>query len=144
MEGSSPARLYALTVGAVLTVAGIIGFFYNASFAVGADINASDPVFGLLAVNAWHNIVHILTGVLGLLAAGYAARTYALGLGLVYLVVAFLGFIDFASGDLDDTILQIIPVNTEDNFLHLALGILGLAAGAATPRAGAARTAPAT
>jgi hypothetical protein len=144
MEGSSPARLYALTVGAVLTVAGIIGFFYNASFAVGDDINASDPVFGLLAVNAWHNIVHILTGVLGLLAAGYAARTYALGLGLVYLVVAFLGFIDFASGDLDDTILQIIPVNTEDNFLHLALGILGLAAGAATPRAGAARTAPAT
>jgi hypothetical protein len=144
MEGSSPARLYALTVGAVLTVAGIIGFFYNASFAVGDDINASDPVFGLLAVNAWHNIVHILTGVLGLLAAGYAARTYALGLGLVYLVVAFLGFIDFASGDLDDTILQIIPVNTEDNFLHLALGILGLAAGAATPRAGAARRAPAT
>lgn len=132
MEGSSPARLYALTVGGVLTVAGIIGFFYNASFAVGDDINASDPVFGLLAVNAWHNIVHILTGVLGLLAAGYAARTYALGLGLVYVVVAFLGFIDFASGDLDDTILQIIPVNTEDNFLHLALGILGLAAGAAT------------
>lgn len=132
MEGSSPARLYALTVGGVLTIAGIIGFFYNASFAVGDDINASDPVFGLLAVNAWHNIVHILTGVLGLLAAGYAARTYALGLGLVYVVVAFLGFIDFASGDLDDTILQIIPVNTEDNFLHLALGILGLAAGAAT------------
>jgi uncharacterized membrane protein YphA (DoxX/SURF4 family) len=144
MEGSSPARLYALTVGAVLTVAGIIGFFYNASFAVGNDINASDPVFGLLAVNAWHNIVHILTGVLGLLAAGYAARTYALGLGLVYLVVAFLGFIDFASGDLDDTILQVIPVNTEDNLLHLALGVLGLAAGAATPKAGAATTASAT
>jgi hypothetical protein len=144
MEGSSPARLYALTVGAVLTVIGIIGFFYNASFAVGNDINASDPVFGLLAVNAWHNIVHILTGVLGLLAAGYAARTYALGLGLVYLVVAFLGFIDFGSGDLNDTILQVIPVNTEDNLLHLALGVLGLAAGAATPRAGAARSAPAT
>ena len=144
MEGSSPARLYALTVGGVLTVAGIIGFFYNASFAVGDDINASDPVFGLLAVNAWHNIVHILTGVLGLVAAGYAARTYALALGLVYLVVAFLGFIDFASGDLSDTILQVIPVNTEDNLLHLALGVLGLAAGAATPRAGAARRAPAT
>jgi Domain of unknown function (DUF4383) len=144
MEGSSPARLYALTVGSVLTIVGIIGFFYNASFAVGNDLNASDPVFGLLAVNAWHNIVHILTGVLGLLAAGYAARTYALGLGLVYVLVAFLGFIDFGSGDLNDTILQFIPVNTEDNFLHLALGVLGLAAGAATPKAGEARTAPAT
>jgi uncharacterized membrane protein YphA (DoxX/SURF4 family) len=141
MEASSPARLYALTVGSVLTIAGIIGFFYNASFAVGNDINASDPVFGLLAVNAWHNIVHILTGVLGLLAAGYAARTYALGLGLVYLVVAFLGFIEFGSGDLNDTILQFIPVNTEDNILHLALGVLGLAAGAATPKTTEARPA---
>jgi hypothetical protein len=135
MDTSSPARLYALTVGAVLTIAGIIGFFYNASFAVGNDINASDPVFGLLAVNAWHNIVHILTGLLGLLAAGYAARTYALGLGLVYLLVAFLGFIEFGTGDLNDTILQFIPVNTEDNILHLALGVLGLAAGAASPKA---------
>src|SRR5918997_3617463 len=134
-EGSSPARLYALTVGAVLTIAGIIGFFYNDSFAVGEDINASDPVFGLLAVNAWHNIVHILTGLLGLLAAGYAARTYALGLGLVYLVVALFGFIELGSGDLNDTILQFIPVNTEDNVFHLALGVLGVAAGAATPRA---------
>jgi Domain of unknown function (DUF4383) len=134
MEGPSPARLYALTVGAVLTIVGIIGFFYNASFAVGNDINASDPVFGILEVNAWHNIIHILTGVLGLLAAGYAARVYALGLGLVYLLVAFLGFIEFGSGDVDGTILQFIPVNTEDNILHLALGVLGLAAGAATPK----------
>ena len=143
MEASSPARLYALSVGAVLTVAGIIGFFYDASFDVGESIR-SDKVFDILAVNAWHNIVHIVTGVLGLLAAGYAARTYALALGLVYVVVAFLGFIDFASGDVNDTILQFIPVNTEDNILHLALGVLGLAAGAATPKAGAARGAPAT
>jgi hypothetical protein len=141
MDASSPARLYALSVGAVLTVAGLIGFFYDASFDVGDSIQ-SDDVFGLLAVNAWHNIVHILTGVLGLLAVGYAARTYALALGLLYCVVALLGFIDFGSGDLNDTILQIIPVNTEDNFLHLALGILGLAAGAATPKA-ASRAAPA-
>lgn len=144
MEGSSPARLYALTVGSVLTIAGIIGFFYDASFDVGDSIR-SDDVFGLLAVNAWHNIIHILTGVLGLLAAGYAARTYALGLGLVYVLVAFLGFIDFGSGDLNDTILQFIPVNTEDNFLHLALGVLGLAAGAATPKAAVGPTpAPST
>jgi hypothetical protein len=118
----------------VLTVAGIIGFFYDASFDVGNSIQ-SDKVFDILAVNAWHNIVHIVTGVLGLLAAGYAARTYALALGLIYVVVALLGFVDFASGDLNDTILKVIPVNTEDNILHLALGVLGLAAGAATPKA---------
>jgi uncharacterized membrane protein YphA (DoxX/SURF4 family) len=132
MAESSPARLYALVVGSVLTVAGIIGFFYNASFDVGNSIEA-DKVFGILAVNGWHNIVHLVTGILGLLAVGYAARTYALALGLVYVVVAILGFVDFASGDLHDTILKFIPVNTEDNLLHLALGVVGLAAGAATP-----------
>jgi hypothetical protein len=135
MEGSSPARLYAVLVGGTLLVAGIIGFFYNASFDVGNSIE-SDKVFGILAVNAWHNIVHILTGALGLLAAGYAARTYALGLGAVYVLVAFLGFIDFAAGGTGDTILKFIPVNTEDNFLHLILGFLGLAAGLATPKVG--------
>jgi hypothetical protein len=86
-------------------------------------------VFGILAVNGWHNLVHLATGLLGLAAAGYAARTYALSLGLVYVVVALWGFI-IGSGD---SILGIVPVNTEDNFLHLFLGLTGLAAGAATP-----------
>jgi Domain of unknown function (DUF4383) len=134
MEGASPARLYALLVGGALTIAGIIGFFYDASFDVGDSLQR-DAVFGILEVNAWHNIVHIATGLLGLAAAGYAARAYALGLGLIYVVVAIAGFIELGSGDINDTILQFIPVNTEDNFLHLILGVLGLGAGAATPKA---------
>ena len=128
MEGASPARLYATVVGAVLVIAGIIGFFYSASFGSPGEV---DDVFGILSVNAWHNIVHILTGALGLLLAGYAAREYALGLGVVYLVIAVWGFI-IGSGD---SILGFIPINTEDDFLHLILGILGIAAGLATPRA---------
>jgi hypothetical protein len=127
MEGSSPARLYATLVGGTLVIAGIIGFFYSSAFNTqAADV---DNAFGILAVNGWHNVVHILTGALGLLAAGYAARTYALGLGAVYLVIAAWGFI---IGD-GDFILGFIPVNTEDNVLHLILGLLGLGAGAATP-----------
>ena len=69
MEGSSPARLYCLLVGGVLVVAGIIGFFYEASFAVGNEVVA-DEVFGILAVNGWHNLVHIAIGGLLLIAAG--------------------------------------------------------------------------
>jgi len=126
MEGSSPARLYATLVGGTLVVAGIIGFFYSSSFGGPGDV---DDVFGILAVNGWHNVVHILTGGLGLLAAGYAARQYALGLGAVYILIAIWGFI-IGSGD---NILGFIPVNTEDNFLHLILGVLGIAAGLATP-----------
>jgi hypothetical protein len=136
MEASSPAKLYATLVGAVLTIAGIVGFFYSGSFGSPGDV---DKVFGILAVNGWHNIVHLATGLLGLAAAGYAARQYALGLGLVYLAVAIWGFI-IGSGD---SILSIVPVNTSDNILHLILGLTGLAAGAATPASVPARTAPA-
>lgn len=136
MEGASPARLYATVVGAVLVLAGIIGFFYSASFGSPGNV---DDVFGILSVNAWHNIVHILTGAIGLLVAGYAARQYALGLGIVYLVIAIWGFI-IGSGN---SILGFIPINTADDFLHLILGALGIAAGLATPVANT-RTAPAT
>jgi hypothetical protein len=131
MEQSSPARLYAGLVGAVLVVAGIVGFFYSSSFGSPGDV---DAVFGILDVNGWHNVVHILTGALGLLAfsAGvYASRQYALALGAIYIVVAIWGFI-IGSGD---QILGIIPVNTEDNVLHVLIGLAGLAAGLATAEA---------
>ncbi len=137
MEGASPARLYALLVGGVLTIAGIIGFFYESSFDTG-DSLTTDAVFGILDVNGWHNVVHLVTGLLGLAAVGYAARTYALVLGLVYVIVAIWGFAETEGGF--GVILDFLPVNTEDNVLHLALGLTGLAAGAATPRAAPAAT----
>ena len=69
--------------------AGIAGFFYNASFATGDDV-PRDAVIGILDVNGWHNVVHIATGVAGLLLAGSydGARLFALGGGALYLVVA--------------------------------------------------------
>jgi hypothetical protein len=127
MAEASPARLYATFVGGVLVIGGIIGFFYSASFGSPGDV---DDVFGILSVNAWHNIVHILTGAIGLLVAGYAARQYAMWLGVVYIAIAIWGFI-IGSGE---SILGFIPVNTEDNFLHLILGVLGVGAALATPR----------
>ena len=61
--------------------------------------------------------------------------------GLVYLAVAVWGFM-IGGGD---SILSIIPVNTEDNVLHLLLVLGGLAAGLATAEAGRAASAgPAT
>src|SRR5215204_4316308 len=80
MEESSPATLYCLLVGGVLVIAGIIGFFYEASFASGASIR-TDDVFGILSVNGWHNVVHITIGALLLVAAGSAARSAALFVG---------------------------------------------------------------
>jgi hypothetical protein len=131
MNDRTPAQLYALLFGATLVIAGIIGFFYSASFGSPGEV---DDVFGILGVNAWHNIVHIATGVLGLLAFRYAPRAYAYagGLGVVYVAIAIWGFI-IGSGE---NILGFIPVNTEDNVLHLVIGLAGIAAYAATPATG--------
>jgi hypothetical protein len=133
MENRTPAQLYALVFGVVLFAAGIVGFFYSAAFGTPGKVA---PVLGILDVNGWHNVVHLATGGLGLAAMGNAAyaRTYALLLGVVYLVVAVWGFV---IGD-GAAILTIVPVNTADNILHLAIGVLGLAAGAASGEAGAA------
>jgi len=134
---SSPARIYAGLVGATLAIAGIVGFFYSSSFGSPGDVHA---MFGIFDVNGWHNILHILTGVLGLLAFGagtYAARQYALAVGVVYIVIAIWGFI-VGSGD---QILGIVPVNTEDNVLHLLIGVTGLLAGLASAETAIGETA---
>jgi len=135
MQGASPARLYATLVGGALVLAGILGFFYNGHFGSGNDVFGGDrsvDVLGILAVNGWHNLFHMATGLVGLAVAGYAARQYALAVGLLYAVLAIYGFALGAGHNL----LGIIPVNSEDNVLHLLLGLLGLGAGAATPVAG--------
>lgn len=125
MQAPSPARLYATVVGTALTIAGIVGFFYSASFGSPGQV---DQVLGAFAVNGWDNVLHLATGLLGLAAAGYAARRYALALGLFYLVVAVWGLI---AGD-GGSIAGVLPVNTADNLLHLLLGLAGIVAGIAT------------
>ena len=139
MSTTSPARLYALAVGVVLVAAGIIGFFYESAFS--SDESVRSAVRGLLDVNGWHNVVHIATGLLGILAARTlaSARTYCLLFGIVYLVVCVWGFV---VGN-DASILSIIPVNTEDNILHLLIGVGGVGAALATPAEARASAPPA-
>ncbi len=130
MEDRSPAQVFALVIGITLVAAGILGFFYSASFGTG-DGMEREAVLGILDVNAWHNLFHLASGVIALAVANSyrAARTFALAFGAVYLVVTILGFI---AGD-GEEIVNIIPINTEDNILHLLLTIAGLGAGLATP-----------
>ena len=137
MEGRSPAQVYALVFGVTLVAAGILGFFYSASFS--DDLADSDKVLGILAVNGWHNLVHIATGALGLAVAGsYAnARLYALGFGAVYIALGIIGL----SMDNPDMLLSFIPLNDEDNVLHLLIGVAGIGAGLATPAVPAPSTA---
>ncbi len=130
MDDRSPSQVFALVVGLALVAAGVAGFFYSASFATGDSIER-EALLGVMDVNGWLNTVHVLTGAIGLLAVGsYAAsRVYALAVGAVYLLLALLGVVAGAG----EEILGLIPVNTEDNIVHLVIALAGLGAGLATP-----------
>jgi hypothetical protein len=130
-RSGSPAQVYALVFGVVLVAAGIAGFFWSASFATGVGAGVEQGfLLGILAVNGWHNVVHLVTGVIGLAVARdrSASRAYALGLGLLYLVITLLGFVAVTN----DTIVGLVAINLEDNILHLAIGLAGVGAGLAT------------
>jgi hypothetical protein len=127
MEAASPARLYATAAGALLLVVGILGFFYSASFGSPGTVEGA---LGILRVNGWLNALHIATGALGLQAAGYASRPYALAIGALYTVLGVWG-LALGSGE---AVLGFLPAAGGDEALHLALGVLGLAAAAGTPR----------
>lgn len=126
MDAPSPARLFATAGGATLVVIGIVGFFYSASFGSPGEVGEA---FGAFAVNGWDNVLHALTGAIGLIAADYASRRYSLSIGLLYFVLGFWGFA-VGSGE---AVLGFLPVSTGDNLFHLVLGCLGLLAWRSTP-----------
>jgi Domain of unknown function (DUF4383) len=121
--GPSPAQVFCGLVGLVLVVAGIVGFFANADFA-GPDQRGE--LLGL-DVNAWHNIVHIATGLLLLAGVPSAAgaRVICGIFGVTYALVAVLGIIDGSD------VLGLIPIDGADNVLHAVLAVLALVAAAA-------------
>lgn len=133
IAGASPARLYCTLVGGAVAIAGLLGFFYSSGFetGVGGVRSDTDELLGIFAVNGWHNLLHLGLGVVGLAAASsaYAARTYALAVGLAYVLLAIWGLVFDDNG----VILGLLPIDDQDNVLHLLLGLTGLGAGAATP-----------
>ncbi len=122
--GRTVAQTFCLVFGITLLAVGVLGFiFASTNFNVGDSIQGDE--FIVFEVNGWHNIVHIASGALLLLAApkGPLAATMATAFGLVYALVTVWGFVD------GDTVLQLIPVNTADNILHLAITAAALFAG---------------
>ena len=134
-ETATAARLFVLVIGAALVVGGIAGFAYEASFGTGSSY-VSDNILGVFPTNGWDNILHLAAGLACLAAASRAPRAMALTLGAGFTVLAIWGFLetDHGAGNL----LDVIPVATEDNILHLAIGLSGIAAGLVSPRPPAA------
>ena len=81
-------------------------------------------LFGVFRVSVLHNALHIAFGLLGLAVCGSAvgARLYLIWGGIGYLAFWVYGAaVDERSG------ANVVPVDTADNWLHLALALTMLA-----------------
>jgi hypothetical protein len=68
MADRSPAQIYALVFGAVLTVAGIIGFFYSSAFGSPGETDDVFRIPSIVPVNTVDNVLHVLIGIAGIAA----------------------------------------------------------------------------
>jgi hypothetical protein len=119
----TPAQWYCLLAGIALLLAGAFGFISDSNFDTGDGVQGD--LFLGFEVNAIHNLIHVASGLV-LLAASpkrAPARAVALGFGLVYGLVAIIGLID------GEDVLGLIPINSADNVLHIALAALGIITG---------------
>lgn len=106
--------------GIVFLLVAIIGFVTSGS-SMEADPAMAEKMFGLFAVNAVHNGVHLGFGIWGLLAARsvQGSANYAIIAGALYAVLAVLGLVA-PDG------FGLVPLGGHDIWLHalLAAGLL--------------------
>lgn len=118
----------AILFGIVFLVVGILGFVPAAT----KDMNGMPMLLGIFHVNTMHNIVHLASGAVfllcGLSGAG-PSRTFFQIFGIVYALVAILGFMKG-----DGMLLGLISNNKADTYLHVVLAAAMLLIGFATPR----------
>ena len=104
---------YMAVQGAALLVAA--GFILLGVLGLIPGLTIDGKLFGVFAISGLHNVLHLLSGFVGIaLARTYAAsRAYFLGGGLVYLALWLHGL--FMRNGL-------LPINSADNWLHFGLG----------------------
>ena len=144
MARRSPAQAVTLLFGAVFLLIGVAGFIPGLTSHYG-DLGFAGPdstaeLLGTFQVSVLHNLVHLLFGVAGVAMARseVGARTYLVGGGTIYLLLWILGLVLVGGGGKGD----FIPVNNEDNWLHLGLALALLGLGLLLPEGTRASRAP--
>ncbi len=95
---------FTLILSIVLLAIGIVGF-------------VMDPIL-VFDVNLAHNLVHLASGLVGVIAYGMgyqSSRLYLIVFGLVYALVTVLGFLNV------QPVVDLLNINQADNYLHLAI-----------------------
>lgn len=106
----------AVVFGIVFVLVGVLGFV--------PGVTPDGHLLGIFHVNALHNVVHLLSGVIALgvgFAGTEASKRYFQIFGVVYGLVALLGFL-FG----DAPILGLVANNAPDTGLHLVIAAAAL------------------
>lgn len=112
-------KRFAIIFGAILLVIGIAGFV--------PALTPDGRIFGIFAVDAMHNVVHIVTGLAAIacaMASELAARTFFRIFGVVYGLIAVLGFMTGGDGQ-----VMGMAMNMADHVLHVGIAAISLWAG---------------
>jgi hypothetical protein len=106
-------KVYCRVTGILLLALGVAGIF---GFGIPTALSLSEP-----AEIALHLLLGVLACVAGFTGGPYGglANTYARVLGVVYIVLAILGFV------IPDLVPGLIHLDPVCNFLHLILGLWG-------------------
>ena len=111
----SISRVSALLLGVVIIIFGIFGFLQY--------FTPDGVLFGVFQVDLIHNLIHVISGLIGIIAAIPNQRRYAawyiLEMGLIYGAITIIGFL------LNGDVFGFVFFNLNDNLLHA--GITGIA-----------------
>ena len=105
-----------VVLGIVFVLVGILGFISNPL--VGAN--------GLFQTDAVHNVIHLIIGVVLLIAAKSesASRKAIITFAVIYLLLAIVGFFQLGASGQSGKLLGLASANSADNWLHVVLAIV--------------------
>ncbi len=110
------SKKLAIIFGIVFVIVGVLGFVPN-------PIVGHDETMVIFLTDSLHDIVHILIGVILIVAGTKSSRAASKSLmvfGIVYLVLAVVGF-------MGHPLLGLVTANRADDWLHVVLGVVLLA-----------------
>lgn len=107
-------KTYAMVIGAVLVLLGLLGFFM------------APLILGIFGVNMAQNILHLVGGAVILwFAYQGSGKTTNMWVGIVALLVGVLWFIPGTGGD-SGLLKGIFGINAAISYLHVAVGLVSL------------------
>jgi hypothetical protein len=120
-------KKFTVMLGSLFLVVGILGFIPEAST---SDIDGTPLLFSLFSVDVIQNIIHIVTGIVGLFGASSQrySRWFLQIFGIAYVLFSVIGWLQ------GDSVLGLFGVNAAVNISHAVLGILMFGLSLIVPR----------